>query len=228
MPRSWIRLYTDLPNSAKVQRLPDHLFRFLINCWCLTGASKDDCLPELEEIAWTLKIDAGICRAYVDHLLEQNVLIRRQGSGKIVPKNWDDRQFLSDSARDRTRKYRERIKKPVMKRHSDAVVTVQYSDTDSDSDPQAPERAFAALYEKHPRKTKRYLAETAVAAIFAPLVGTDRTRTASEIVTVHAAWCDSEEWTKESGRFAPALDRWLTEQRWKDGLPPKAADEWAS
>ncbi len=130
MARPWIRLYTDLRHSAKIQRLPDHLFRFAINCWCLTGASKDDCLPPVDEIAFEMHIDPKICQAYIDHLIEQNVLTRRQGSGKIVPKIWDDRQFLSDSSTDRVRKYRERLQKSDMKRLRNVSVTAQDSDTD--------------------------------------------------------------------------------------------------
>lgn len=105
-----------------------------MNCWALTGSSKDDCLPDVVDLCFALRIDPGICQAYLDHLIDQNLLTRRQGSGKIVPKNWDDRQFLSDSSTDRVRKYREKFKKPVMKRDETVSVTVQDSDTDTDTD----------------------------------------------------------------------------------------------
>lgn len=134
MARPWIRLYTDIPYSAKVQRLPDHLFRFLVNCWALTGASKDDCVPDLSDLCFALRIDPGICQAYLDHLIDQNLLTRRQGSGKIVPKNWDDRQFLSESSTDRVRKFREKLKKSKVKRDETVSVTVQDSDTDTETD----------------------------------------------------------------------------------------------
>ncbi len=134
MARTWIRLYTDLRHNPKIQRLPDHLFKFVINCWCMIGASENDCLPAVDEIAFELRIDEKICQAYIDHLIEQKVLIRRKHTGMLTGYHWDDRQFLSDSSVDRVRKYRERQKKQEMKRYSNGEVTVQDSDSDSDSD----------------------------------------------------------------------------------------------
>ncbi len=123
MARAWIRLYTDAPFNAKLMRLPDHLHRFLMHCWCLTGSSPDECLPTADDIALRLHIEPEICQAYIDHLIRQNLLIRRRGSGKITPKDWDTRQFLSDSSTDRVRKFRETQKKPDMKRYSNGDVT---------------------------------------------------------------------------------------------------------
>jgi hypothetical protein len=227
MSRQWVRLYTDLRHSAKIQRLPDHLFRFTINCWCLTGASTDECLPPTDEIAFELRIDLKICQAYIDYLIEQNVLIRRKGSGKVVPKNWDDRQFVSDSATDRTRKYRERLKKSVMKRHSDAVVTVQDSDSDSDSEqiqtqtinPIAQSRRktslsaeqsvwFSEFWSAYWRRIGRGAAETSFARSVTTRQGFDRVMSA---IALQAPWMVQRDSDK---RPYPAT--WLNQKRWED------------
>jgi hypothetical protein len=47
---------------------------------------------------------------------------------------------------------------------------------------------------------------------------------AAEIERVHEAWCASEDWRKQGGRYAPELHRWLRERRWLDG-PPQAPEE---
>jgi hypothetical protein len=36
----------------------------------------------------------------------------------------------------------------------------------------------------------------------------------------HSAWCRSEEWTKENGKFCPGLARWLRSRGWTEP-PPK-------
>lgn len=226
MARAWIRLYTDLPNSAKIQRLPDHLFRFLINCWCLTGSSKDDCLPSTEEICFSLRIDPGICQAYIDHLLEQNILTKRQGSGKITPKNWDDRQFLSDSAADRMRKYRERIKKNTPLRNGYAQVTAQDSDTDSDTDqthinpiPLSRSRQkralsaeqeiwFSQFWSAYWRRIGRGAAETSFARSVTTKQAFDRVMQA---IALQAPWMAQRDSDK---RPYPAT--WLNQKRWED------------
>jgi hypothetical protein len=48
---------------------------------------------------------------------------------KFQPVAWDKRQFVSDTSVERTKAYRER-----MKRHSDVTVTAQETDTDTDTD----------------------------------------------------------------------------------------------
>jgi predicted transcriptional regulator len=82
---------------------------------------------------------------------------------------------------------------------------------------------FQRLWERHPRKTGRYLAEQALSEALAE--APDPPALAARIEAVHAAWCASAEWTKQNGRFAPQLHRWLTERRWLDGEPPAPADE---
>jgi len=82
--------------------------------------------------------------------------------------------------------------------------------------------AFAKIWDRHPRKTGRYLAEQAFAQALAEAL--NPAALAAEIERVHAAWCDSEDWRKQGGRFAPELHRWLRERRWLDG-PPQVPEE---
>jgi len=82
---------------------------------------------------------------------------------------------------------------------------------------------FQRLWERHPRKTGRYLAEQALSEALA--AAPDPPALAARIEAVHAAWCASEDWRKQNGRYAPQLHRWLTEKRWLDGEPQVPADE---
>lgn len=82
---------------------------------------------------------------------------------------------------------------------------------------------FARLWERHPKKRGRYLAEQALAQVLAE--APDPAELAPRIEQVHAAWADSHEWRKQGGRFAPQLHRWLLDRGWLDGPPPAEEDE---
>jgi hypothetical protein len=51
----WFRVYVDLVDDPKVQRLDPLLFKALINSWCLASAN-DSVLPPTDEIAFKLRI----------------------------------------------------------------------------------------------------------------------------------------------------------------------------
>ena len=45
----------------------------------------------------------------------------------------------------------------------------------------------------------------------------------AEIEAIHAAWCKTEDWTKNNGRFAPSLASWLGDRgflHWPNGAEP--------
>ncbi len=128
MARPWIRLYTSICDSGKIQRLPDHLFKFLINCWALTG-DNDDALPAAADIAWRLRMDPGICQAYIFHLTEIGLLV---AGDKIVPHNWNDRQFLSDDSKKRVRNFRDKHKKRDSNGDVTATVTTQETEAETE------------------------------------------------------------------------------------------------
>ena len=51
----WFRVYDDLVDDPKVQRLEPSLFKALINLWCLTSANSG-VLPPIDEIAFKLRM----------------------------------------------------------------------------------------------------------------------------------------------------------------------------
>jgi hypothetical protein len=104
---AWLRLHTGLIDSLKVQALPDKLFRFLINLWCLareTGGS----LPESDAIAWRFRmkrpaVDALLKDLHSRHLLDED-------GGRYVPHDWQYHQYEFNASTERVRKFRERRK----------------------------------------------------------------------------------------------------------------------
>lgn len=86
------------------------------------------------------------------------------------------------------------------------------------------ERTFARLYERHPKKQNKVLAEQALAMALLPIPDDQRDQLLEKIEAAHEAMCKSADWTKKNGQFAPFLNRWLTDRGWEDTLP--ASNEW--
>ena len=101
----WFRVYDDLVDDPKVQRLPAELFRALVNIWCL--ASKGGgVLPSIDEIAFKLRVKADKAYAIVASL--RNAGLIEDDEDGTHPHNWDSRQFKSDVSNERVKRHRER------------------------------------------------------------------------------------------------------------------------
>jgi DNA-binding transcriptional ArsR family regulator len=135
----WFRLYDDLVDDPKIQRLPGDTVKALLNLWCL-ASQNDGMLPAADDIAFKLRMKP----AKVDHLLSvlgECGLIDSDETG-MRPHNWNARQFKSDVSNERVKRHRERkcnVTSPVTE-----TVTVTPPDTEQiqkqkDAAPAAPE-----------------------------------------------------------------------------------------
>jgi hypothetical protein len=105
----WFRLYSSVRQDPKVMRLDPPAFRAWIVCLCL--ASEHDprgCLPPVPEVAWALQVSDAEGRALLDTLQAAGLLDEHEGC--LRPHNWEGRQRDSDSAAQRMRAYRERLR----------------------------------------------------------------------------------------------------------------------
>lgn len=101
----WFRVYDDLVDDPKIQRLSPELFRAIINLWCL--ASKNGgLLPLSPEIAFKLRLRPERITKILDSLKTAG-LIEDRGDG-WGPHNWDKRQFKSDVSTNRVQAFRQR------------------------------------------------------------------------------------------------------------------------
>ncbi len=128
----WFRFYDEALNDKKVQRLAPHLFKTWINLLCLAskGAGK---IPNDDDIAFELRISVQDAKQQVEDLILAG-LIDIQPDGARAPHNWEERQFISDTSVERTRKYRERLKKKSSDVTVTPVVTPPESESESDTD----------------------------------------------------------------------------------------------
>lgn len=120
----WFRMYDDVLDDPKVQRLPPDLFKAWVNLLCLASRN-DGLLPGIEDIAFALRMSQDVTRDIVVTLSQRGLLDEQDG---LSPHNWQQRQFKSDtaeSAKERKRKQRAREKEApkaenVTECHSDS------------------------------------------------------------------------------------------------------------
>jgi hypothetical protein len=151
----WFRLYDDLVDDPKIQRLPGETVKALLNLWCL-ASQNDGLLPAHDDIAFKLRMKP----AKVQHLLSvlgECGLVDSDETG-LRPHNWNARQFKSDvtdpTAALRQKTYRGRVKN----RNATVTVTPTRTDTEQKQNaaPAAPD-AEADLF----RRGKQVLGQSA-------------------------------------------------------------------
>ena len=93
------------------------------------------------------------------------------------------------------------------------------SDTMREATPPDPATAFAEIWARHPRKEGEARALKMLRVVLKKNPGA-----LEAIDAAHAAWCATERWTKEGGRFAPRLAAWLADEGWRDEPPQVKKD----
>jgi len=212
----WFRLYDDVLNDPKVQRLSGDTFKFWINMLCI--ASKNGgVLPSIEDMAFALRVSNDVCTSLIDELKTCGLI---DGGKRLVPHGWEKRQYKSDTSTDRVKRFRERSRNVTETVSETAPDTDTETDTETDAkqnkrNPIVPLKSrsassaeFDAFWSVYPKRIGRGLAEKAwkKALTFAP---------ASEITSVARSY----PWNKDP-QFIPHPATWLNQRRWQDDLTP--------
>ena len=101
----WFRVYDDMVDDPKVQRLGPDLFKALVNLWCL--ASKNNGLiPCVEDIAFKLRMKSDRVLKILAELSACGLI--DEYAGHLAPHNWNNRQYKSDVSNERVKRFRER------------------------------------------------------------------------------------------------------------------------
>lgn len=174
---AWLRLYDDLLDNPKIQRLPDKAFRGLINLWCV-AKRHDGIIPlDIGVLIFALRLSEGKVRELLQTLLSAG-LIERDAEG-YIPHQWTEHQYQSDvTAAERMKRYRERNKDrnvtrnalQKMSRNSDVLEQRQSTETETET-PKPPHASrsvlngskelFEAFYQVYPLHKARRAAEKA-------------------------------------------------------------------
>ena len=107
MSSRWFRVYDELVDDPKVQRLPDDLFKFLVNIWCLASKNGGR-LPPVDHIAYTLRAPDSLVVASLEALISLGLADRmsNQYGSWVAPHAWNKRQYKSDSSTERVQRFR--------------------------------------------------------------------------------------------------------------------------
>ena len=118
----WFRMYADVLDDPKGQKLPAPLFKVWVNILCLASRN-DGMLPGLDDIAFALRIDEEATSKHIGELVARGLL--DQGDA-LSPHNWKERQFKSD--KDETATERKRAQRERDKKRETATVTPDVTD----------------------------------------------------------------------------------------------------
>ncbi len=131
----WFRIYDELLDDPKVQRLPPEDFKGWVNLLCLASRNEGR-LPPVADIAFALRETESCVSLLTERLLNGGLLERRKGY--LFPYKWAERQYKSDTSTGRVKRFRERSK----------TVAETSSDTEADTEhkepPVAPRKRGAA------------------------------------------------------------------------------------
>lgn len=105
----WFRLYDEMLDDPKVQRLHPALFKVLINLWCI-ASRHDGRLPSTSDMSFSLRMTEDETFRAVSKLAEAGFIDTDSATGEQRPHGWDVRQFRSDTSTDRVREHRKRQK----------------------------------------------------------------------------------------------------------------------
>lgn len=105
----WFRLWSDIANNPKVQRLPAPLFKAWINLLCLAnqGQPRGSLPGRIEDIAFGLRIKPSAAATIIDRLIEKR-LLDLGGDRRYHVHNWTRWQRESDDVATRVSQHRAR------------------------------------------------------------------------------------------------------------------------
>ena len=125
----WFRMYSDFMFDEKIEFIAFEDQRHYVFILCMKNAGlldKEYAQPGMLEriVAKRLGLFGESFEAARKRLVDADLI-----DASFQPIAWDKRQFLSDTSAERTKAYRDR-----MKRHSDVTVTVQEAETDTETE----------------------------------------------------------------------------------------------
>jgi hypothetical protein len=137
----WFRMYDEILDDPKVQKLPAEDFRAWVNILCL--ASKNEgVLPSADDIAFALRRSPNDVVTLLERLLNATLIDKRNGGPNgyhYAPHGWDKRQFKSDTSTERVKRFRNR------QRNAEETPPEPDTESDTEQSPQPPTKRGARL-----------------------------------------------------------------------------------
>jgi hypothetical protein len=224
----WLRLYTDILTDADVLSLECRHFR----TWVLSLLSAKNnhrqpgAIPDLKQWALDVKLRQDVAEQHLNVLINAGLIDRMETGYRLH--NWDNWQYKSDDVTSRVNDWRKRKRNVARNVACNNHVTDQSTDTEyryrttplppsSATLPTDHRLAIDLIYGRHPKKAGRMLYEQELAGKLGESVNPDALM--AKITEAHAIWCESEDWTKDGGKYCPKLSNWIRDAGYDDWPP---------
>lgn len=220
----WFRFWTDTVNDVKMLQLSDYEYR--IWTYLLAYASEVNSLSgELQITFKLLSLHFHQRFNLFSRAIEtfQKVgLITISNEGYITITNWTKRQFKSDNAYERVKKFREVTAKRNVSNPVSETAPDKDTDKDTDKPPIPPKKRgdeydpnFLIFWSHYPKKSKKPNAYQEWKKL-----GKKRPNLEHIIECVEK----QKSWRTWIEGFIPDPERWLKNERWMDEEPPKGGN----
>ena len=220
----WFRLWTDILDDVKILQLSDYEFRVWVQIMayaCEVDSMSGQCQTNVKSMSLR-------CRTQVNHLSRAIETFQKMGmvtideQGFITITNWNKRQFKSDNAYERVKKFREVTAKRNVSKALHETAPDTDTDTDTDKPPIPPKKRgdeyepdFLTFWSKYPKKAKKPNAYQEWKKLGSKRPG----------ISVIIACIDKQKnWRTWIEGYIPDPERWLKNERWQDEEPPKGGN----
>jgi hypothetical protein len=202
----WFRMYAEVLEDPKVQRLSAEMYRAWVNLLCL-ACRMGGGLPGITDIAFALRMQESRAKATVAGLINAGLL--EQDETGLRPHNWNGRQYKSDVSTERVKRFRERsgnVSQTVSE-------TPPEADTETESESEKKEEGSRPV-DNSPLGASRRLARQANGAQYAdPAIRKQRweqkvstflieTKGADEAMRIIDAYGHGDKWAKKAFNVA--------------------------
>lgn len=213
----WFRLYDEVVDDPKVQRLQPVLFKAWINFMCIASknTAKRGTLPPIGDVAYRLHVTQGKAEDLLKGLVDAGLFEWK--NGEAYSHNWEGRQYESDCSTTRVKRFRNvssNGKRNVTETADETDQIQNRTDTETEGVSYSPD--FEIVWAVYPKKVGKGEAwkswcklkpSRALQDIIFKAIGEAR---------------KSLEWTKDNGQYVPNFSTWLNQKRWDDELTPMA------
>jgi hypothetical protein len=211
----WFRLWTDILDDVKMLQLSDYEFRM----WTYLMAIASEVDSMSGECQLNVKSMSLRCRTQVNHLsraietFQSLGMVTINGDGFIVITNWNKRQYKSDNAYQRVKKFREVTQKRNVSCND--IETAPDTDTDTDKKKYIKKEKYSSDFELF---WKEYPSKVAKGDAFKCWSKINGQR--PDLSVILSAIQKQKDWRKNAnGAFRPEWKHpasWLNKGCWED------------
>jgi hypothetical protein len=205
----WFRLYDDVLNDPKVQKLSGETFKLWINVLCI-ASKHGGVLPSLDDLAFQLRLPTLVCKTEIDTLKAAGLI---DGDKKLKPHGWEKRQYKSDTSTERVKRFRERssnVAETVNETVPDTDTETKQSKKTNQKSRFAGSAEFDRFWSLYPRREGKGNAAKAWPKAIAKA-------SPEHIIQKLEEWQGSKGFPTDA-KFVPLPASWLNAERWSDEM----------